>query len=156
MPALETAVRTELERTALRCGRNDDDRLLFLAIAGAFANWPITHSFRPSSKKHLQAYLLVRAGHCTIIGQNLIDEADIFRMADFTERLLAAVRKNGSFGFAEISGRKSLVVRFPKPIDCRHVDQKEFAQVAPAVLDIIEQEIEIPARELVRGVERAA
>jgi len=73
MPALEAAV---------RIGLDNANCFLFLAIAGASANWPNTHSFCPS--------------------------------------------------------------------------RKELAQAASAALDIIMHEIGIPARELVRGVERAA
>jgi hypothetical protein len=130
--------------------------MFFAAISAAFSNWPINHSFLPSNEEHLRAYLLVKAEHCNIIGQNLIDEGDIFRVADFTDRLMSAVRGGGQYGFVEVTGRKSLVVRFPKSISFRELDQKAFAPIAQRVFDIIEVELGVPVDQLVKESEMAA
>lgn len=131
-------------------------RMFFASVAAAFANWPITHSFRPSNEEHLRAYLLVRAGHCNIIGQNLLEEGDIFRVADFTERLLSEIRSHGGYGFVEVTGRKSIIVNYAKSINWREVDQKAFQPIAQAVFDIIEAEIGVMVEDLVTNHEAAA
>ena len=110
----------------------------------------------PSCEEHLRAYLLVQAEHCNVIGQNLHDEADILRVADFTERLLAAVRHFGGYGFVEVVSRKSIAVRYPRSIAFREVDQKAFQAISQRVFEIIEAEIGVPVDQLVVGHEAAA
>ncbi len=131
-------------------------RFFFSAVSGAFANWPIEHRFLPSSEEHLRAWLLIQAGHCNVIGQSLTAEADIFRVADFTERLMTDIRKHGSFGFVEVVSRKSLAVRYPKSISYRDLSQTDFQPIASKVFDIIEAEIGVPVDQLVREHEAAA
>lgn len=131
-------------------------RMFFAAISAAFSQWPIEHRFLPSCQDHLRAWLLKEADHCNIVGQNLTDEADIFRVVDFTERCLSAIRSHGGFGFVEVTGRRSLVVKYPKSISFRDLDQKAFQPIAEKVFEIIEHEIGVPVEQLVFETERAA
>lgn len=131
-------------------------RMFFSAISCAFSNWPLEHAFLPSNEEHLRAWLLVKAGYHNIIGQNLVEEADIFRVADFTQRLMASIRAHGSYGFVEVTGRKSLIVKFPKSIAYRELSQADFQPIAQAVFDIIESEIGLKVEDLVRQHEAAA
>lgn len=130
-------------------------RLFFAAVSAAFDNWPLEHRFLPSCEEHLRAWLLVQVGHHNVIGQNLIDQGDIFRVVDFTERLLTAVRQFGGYGFVEIASRKSIIVKYPKSIAYRELDQKAFAPIAEAVFQIIEEETGIKIENLKREVQPA-
>ena len=131
-------------------------RHFFACVKAAFDNWPLKHTFLPSCEEHLRAYLLVQAEHCNVIGQNLHDEADIMRVADFTERLLAAVRHFGGYGFVDVVSRKSIAVRYPRSIAFREIGQKAFHEIAQRVFEIIEVEVGVPVDQLVREHEAAA
>ena len=128
----------------------------FACLDEAYANWPSAHRFQPASVEHLRHWLLVQAGYHNVIGQNLTeDSGDVYRMADFTARILQHTRTTGSSGFVEITGEHSIIVKFPKSISWRTLDQKAFTPIAEAIFQIVEHETGIKTEDLKKHTESA-
>jgi hypothetical protein len=121
-------------------------------------HWPDSHEFRPDSPEHLRAYLLCKAGHRKVREINVAYSDHNPQLAKLTALAIeAAIKEAGAIAFVRpdaVGGR--VAVYTPKSVNWTECNQKDFAKVAEAVEQIIEDAIGIKADDLLKETQRAA
>ncbi len=131
-------------------------RRFFGLVTAAYNQWPERSEFQPESPEHLRAWLLVKAGHRetreipVVAAEEHPGLAVLARLA-----IEAAFREAGAFAFINPDAGAGIVSIYrPKSIAHASCDQKAFSPIAEAVEQIIEQELNVTAEQLLR--EKAA
>lgn len=136
-------------------GRSLPQHRRYMALCGAaYLMWRETNeTFRPKSADHLRYYLEVQAGAFVVTKTARILSAD----PDKVYALMRAFLEHSDDEklFIELDGNL-LIEKKAKSVAFSEMSQKEFADLAQAVEEIIEAELGVSASELLREHERAA
>lgn len=125
-------------------------RRFFSLIRAAYAQWPEHHDFLPDSEEHLRKWLLVKADYREVSTFQLPETDDPILTAkfmDFAEQLLDKFGEKAKFGRWR---GDTLAIFTAKSIAFDKIPQRDFAKLADAVQQIIEQEIGVSADDLLK------
>lgn len=117
-------------------------RQFFKEVALVFENWPQDHpEFTPASREQLRGWLLIQAGHRTMLDKMLDVEdcTDLATVAKFINSTLTGLAASGHYGVVrEHAGR--LCVMVAKSIAFESITEDEFRIVHERVKDVYERE----------------
>lgn len=133
-----------------------DHRRFFGVIRAAFAHWPEGHDFDPDDETHLRKWLLCKAGFRTVTpieADYADDQPAMLQLVALTVE--QALRAANGGGFVRIHGN-AIVVFAAKSIAFDKIKRAEWNDIRDKVEAVIEQELNMPADQLLKEHERAA
>lgn len=130
----------------------DQHRRYFGLIRAAFHHWPETSDRQFSSEDELRAYVQIKAGYREVGAQIPLSGLNKDRALLLVE---AAIRGSGSYAIP-VFYKDAIVVFKPKSIAFNKMGTQEFGALCDSAATVIEQEIGVPADELLKQTEHAA
>ena len=133
-------------------------RRLFALIQAAFTHWPEAHEFQPEDAEHLRAWLLCAAGYRQSREIPVAYSEGNPGLAKLTALTIeAAFAEAGAYAFIRPNpSGGSVAVYRAKSIAWSKLSQKDFAPLADAVEQVIENVIGVKGDTLLKEHEHAA
>lgn len=131
---------------------------LFAVIDAACDHWPHDYEFQPEDNPELlRAWLICKAGKWERKDVPIICGDDQTPTPETAAALQAAFRWAGPYPFVRPRpGSGSVAIYRAQSIKWSKLSQKDFAPLAQAIQEIIENVIGVPAEQLLREHEAAA